>query len=80
MQYSLWGIVKDDGTIRLTVTFMVLRFAKTSGTALVCVYVCVSVCVISTALTDEPILMKLYTNNLEYICECRFLRFWKFRI
>ena len=44
----------------------------------VCVYVCVSVCVISTAQMDEPILMKLYTNNLEYICECQFLRFLKF--
>ena len=34
--------------------------------------VCLSVCVISIAQTVGPILMKLYTNNLEYICECVF--------
>ena len=40
----------------------------------VCVRVCVclSVCVISTAQTNGPILIRLYTNNFEYICQCRF--------
>ena len=46
----------------------------------VCLSVCLSVCVISTAQTDGPILMKLCTNDLEYICECHFSRFLKFRI
>ena len=46
----------------------------------VCLSVCASVCVISTAQTVGPILMKLYTNDLEYICQCHFSRFLKFRI
>ena len=50
------------------------------GCVCVCLSVCASVCVISTAQTNEPILMKLYTNDLEYICECHFSRFLKFRI
>ena len=47
-----------------------------------CVYVCMyaRVCVISTAQTDEPILMKLSTNDLTDICQCHFSRFLKFRI
>ena len=46
----------------------------------VCLCVCLYVCVISTAQTDEPILMKLSTNHLTDICECDFSRFSKVRI
>ena len=38
----------------------------------VCLCVCVSVCVISTAQTSGPILMKLYTNHLQHICSILF--------
>ena len=46
----------------------------------VCVSVCASVCVISTAQTVEPILIKLSINDCEYICEYHFSQFLKFRI
>ena len=35
----------------------------------VCLSVCLCVCVISTAQTNEPILMKFSTNDLEDICQ-----------
>ena len=38
----------------------------------VCVWGCVFVCVISTAQMGEPILVKLFTNHLLYICEVSF--------
>jgi len=47
----------------------------------VCAYVrlcvCVSVCVISTAKTNEPILMKFSINDLEDICQWHFSRILK---
>ena len=50
----------------------------------VCVCVCLSVwlyvCVISTAQTDEPILMKFSTNHLIDICQWHISRFFKVRI
>merc|ERR1712148_43826 len=50
----------------------------------VCVSVCVcvrlSVCVISTAQTNGPILMKLSTIYLQYICSIRFSPIWKFKL
>ena len=50
------------------------------GCVSVCLCVCLYVCVISTAQTDEPILMKLSTNHLTDICQWHFSRFLKFRI
>ena len=48
--------------------------------ACVRVSVCLCVCVISTAQTNGTILMKLYTNDFENICQCHSSRFLKFRI
>merc|ERR1712105_202653 len=42
--------------------------------------VCPSVCVISTAQTDGPILMKLSTYYLQYICSIRFSPILKIQI
>merc|ERR1712148_46934 len=46
----------------------------------VCVCVCLSVCVISTAQTDRPILMKLSTNHLLCICSIHFSPILKIQI
>ena len=40
----------------------------------VCLSVCLSVCVISTAQTDEPILLKLSTNDVVLIFDSYFFR------
>ena len=51
------------------------------GCVCVCLYVCVCVCLCHLySQTDWPILMKLYTNDLEYILECHLSWFLKFRI
>merc|ERR1712074_457537 len=46
----------------------------------VCVCVCVSVCVISIAQTNRPILMKLSTNHLQYICSIHFYPILKIQV
>ena len=45
-----------------------------------CLCVCLYVCVISTAQTDEPILMKLSINHLKDICQWIFSMSLKFRL